>query len=156
MSTDDTDSDLSMPALGGLMRLVHTTHVRRVYESVTATDFHDVTPAQFQLFRWPGMDGLRPGEVAERNGLSKQAVNDLISVLERNGYVERHPDPDDARARLVKLTADGARLLRIAHRTSTKVEAAWAESIGEERLAALRATLVDMVDRGLPEDAGTT
>jgi hypothetical protein len=28
---------------------------------------------------------------------------------------------------------------------------AWAESVGEERFAALRSTLVDMLERGLPE-----
>jgi DNA-binding MarR family transcriptional regulator len=151
MSRDDPEIDLTVPALGGLLRLVHLTHLRRVYEQVTTTDFRDVTPAQFKLFRWPGMDGLRPSELAQRNGLSKQAVNDLIGELERNGYVERHPDPGDARARLLKLTSRGDRLLRATHRTSLSIEAAWAESVGQERFAALRSTLVDMLERGLPE-----
>lgn len=151
MSTGDPDPDMTSPALGGLLRMVYDTHLRRAYEGVTATDFRDVTPAQFNLFRWPGMDGLRPSEVAQRNGLSKQAVNDLIGVLESNGYVERHPDPADARARLVRLTGRGNELLHAAYRTSTAVEAAWAERIGEERFASLRSTLAEMVERGLPE-----
>lgn len=142
---------MTAPLLGGLLRMVHEAHLKRAYESATAVEFEDVTRAQFNLFRWPGADGLRPSEVAERTGLSKQSVNDLLGVLERNGYVERHPDPEDARARIIRLTSRGNRLLRTAYRTSMVVEAAWAESIGEERLEALRSTLVDMLDRGLPE-----
>lgn len=149
MSTDDTD--IEMPALGSLLRMVYATHLRRAYEHATGGEFRDVTPAQFRLFRWPGMDGLRPSEVAQRNGLSRQAVNDLLGELERNGYVERRADPADARARLVTLTDRGDRLLRAAHRASTDIEAAWAERVGEERFAALRATLAEMVERGLPD-----
>lgn len=152
MSSTDDDTDIEQPALGGLLRLVYRAHLGRAYEQVTATDFRDVTPAQFKLFRWPGMDGLRPTEVAQRNGLSKQAVNDLIGQLERSGYVERHPDPADARARLVKLTDRGDRLLRAAHRNSRLIEAAWAERIGEQRFADLRATLAEMLERGLPDE----
>lgn len=151
MSRRNSPSDFDAPALGGLLRLVHQAHFTRIYEHVTKNDFPDITRAQFKLFRWPGMDGLRPSEVAHRSGLSKQAVNDLVGQLERAGYVERHPDPDDARARLLKLTDSGQRLLRAAYENSILLEAAWAESVGEDRIAALRSTLADMLERGAPE-----
>jgi DNA-binding MarR family transcriptional regulator len=140
------------PTIGGLLRLAWQAHRERMYEGVTAAGFADLTRAQYELFRWPGMDGLRPGELAQVSGLSKQAVNDLLGELERSGYVERHPDPDDRRARLVRLTARGEQLQRTVEETSRALEAGWAAAVGGKRFAAMRSTLRDMVERGLPEE----
>jgi hypothetical protein len=71
--------------------------------------------------------------------------NDLLGKLERSGYVERHPHPDDRRARIVHLTESGQSLQRTAHETSRDVESEWAEVLGEHRLAALRSTLEEMI-----------
>jgi DNA-binding MarR family transcriptional regulator len=119
-----------------------------MYERITSERFPNVTRAQFELLRWPGIDGLRPGEIAQLSGLSKQTVNDLLGELERSGYIERHPHPDDRRARLVRLTRSGDDLQRTAHETSSALEAEWAEIVGVRRLAALRSTLEDMVASG--------
>ena len=140
------------PAIGGLLRLVWQTHRGRLYERVTAAGFRDVTQAQFALVRWPGIDGLRPSEVAESVGLSKQTINDLLGEVEGNGYLERHQHPDDGRARVIRLTARGWELQRTTHTISQDLEAAWAASVGHKRFQALRSTLEAMVARGLPEE----
>ncbi len=147
---DQHPKGVAPPAIGGLLRLAWQTHRDRLYEQIAA-DFPDVTRAQFQLIRWPTIDGLRPSELANSVGLSKQAVNDLLGELERNGYVERHPHPGDRRARVVRLTARGQELQRTAHESSRALEAAWASSVGAKRFTALRSTLEDMVERGLPD-----
>ena len=49
-------------------------------------------------------DGLRIGELARRASLSKQTLTDMVRRLERDGLVERRPDPSDARASLIFLT----------------------------------------------------
>jgi len=147
---DQLRNDGAPPAIGGLLRLAWQTHRDRIYERITAAGFPNVTRAQFELIRWPGIDGLRPGEVAQLAGLSKQTVNDLLGELERNGYINRHSQPGDRRARVVRLTARGKELHRTAHETSRALEATWAASIGAKRFAALRSTLEDMVARGLP------
>jgi DNA-binding MarR family transcriptional regulator len=133
------------PAIGGLLRLAWDAHRRRMYERVMAAGFHDVTPAQFELFRFPGVDGMRPGEVAELAGLSKQAINDVLGQLESSGYITRDPHPEDGRARVVHLTDRGWELQRTSHETSRELEAEWARAIGEKRFAALRAALEDLV-----------
>jgi DNA-binding MarR family transcriptional regulator len=46
-------------------------------------------------------------DLAEREAVAQPTVTTLVGRLERDGYVERRPDPDDARAVLVHLTAEG-------------------------------------------------
>ena len=50
-------------------------------------------------------DGLRPGDLARRAGLSKQTMTSLVRPIERAGYLERRPDPGDGRAVRLHLTA---------------------------------------------------
>jgi DNA-binding MarR family transcriptional regulator len=49
-------------------------------------------------------DGLRMGEIARRARLSKQTMTTMVRLLERDGLVQRRPDPADGRASLVFLT----------------------------------------------------
>src|SRR4051812_44332856 len=48
-----------------------------------------------------------PSELAVRLGVSKQAVGKVLDEMEQRGFVERRPDPDDRRARRVRLTEHG-------------------------------------------------
>jgi DNA-binding MarR family transcriptional regulator len=52
-------------------------------------------------------DGLRPGEIARRARLSKQTMTTMLRLLERDGLVERRPDPADGRAARIHLTRRG-------------------------------------------------
>jgi DNA-binding MarR family transcriptional regulator len=47
--------------------------------------------------------------------LTQPAMTSLVSRLERDGLVERRPDPSDGRAVLVSLTAAGAEIVRARH-----------------------------------------
>lgn len=154
MSSDSQHmNEVAPPAIGGLLRLAWQIHRDGIYERITANGFPNVTRAQFELLRWPSIDGLRHGEIAQMCGLSKQTVNDLLGELERAGYVERHPHPEDRRARIVRLTAAGNKLQYTTHETSRRLEAGWAASVGAERMAALRSTLEEMIARGLPGES---
>ena len=50
---------------------------------------------------------LRMQDLAARVVLSRTRVSRLVSELERVGYIERVPDPDDGRATLARITAEG-------------------------------------------------
>jgi DNA-binding MarR family transcriptional regulator len=56
-------------------------------------------------------ESLRPGELAARLGVSPASMSDSIRAVETKGWVERAPDPDDARARRLSLTDAGAALI---------------------------------------------
>lgn len=133
------------PAIGGLLRTVWQLHRDQMYERLVAAGYPDVTRGQFALLRFPGVDGMRPGEAAELAGLSKQAVNDLLGELEQSGYLERKPHPADGRGRVIRLTPRGRRLQQTTHQISRELEADWAAQIGHERVANLKQTLEDMI-----------
>jgi DNA-binding MarR family transcriptional regulator len=89
-------------------------------------------------------DGLRMGEIARRVRLSKQTMTTLVRLCERDGLVERRPDPADRRATCVHLTAKARRFQPVAERVLAQLEHATNRSIGAARLAELRRTLKDL------------
>jgi DNA-binding MarR family transcriptional regulator len=88
------------------------------------------------------LEGTRMSELAERLGVSKQAVTQLVDELEGFGVVERVPDPEDARARRVVFTARGRAGFFEGLATLGELERELAGVIGGEPMAALRAALL--------------
>lgn len=100
-----------------------------------------VKPLHGFVFQAIGARGTTAVELGARLGVSKQAAGKTIANLEKQGYIERAADPDDARRKLVRLTAKGLDVLAVSARSFDAVQARWAEAIGPERLAALHADL---------------
>ena len=55
--------------------------------------------------------GVRGGDISDALGLHKSTTSRNLATLEQLGLVERVPDRDDARARQVRLTEEGAEAL---------------------------------------------
>jgi DNA-binding MarR family transcriptional regulator len=92
------------------------------------------------------LEGTRATALAERTGMSKQAVGQVVRDLERQGYVERQPDPSDSRATLVRFTEAGWRFLRDAGDVKREIEAEYGAALGEERMRLLRSALNDLLE----------
>src|SRR5919205_3587993 len=144
------------PGIGALLRLAWQGVRERIYEGVLQAGYTDLSRAHVLLFRWPTLDGLRPSELAARNQLSRQTINDLLSDLEKRGYLERTPDPTDGRARIVRLTERGWNLTQVISDKSFATESEWAQIIGESRFDEFRSTLSELVAHALPAEAGYT
>jgi DNA-binding MarR family transcriptional regulator len=85
------------------------------------------------------------GALAERLDVTQQAVSKSVTDLERRGYVARRADPDDARARLVALTARGEAAIEGGRRHRAAIEAELAERLGPRRVESARRLLADVV-----------
>ncbi len=129
----------------GRLLLVAT---RRFDEELTkrlqAGGYPDIRPAHSALFAHLDRDGTRPSELARRAGMTKQSMGELVADLEAKGYVARHPDPGDRRAKVVVLTGAGVRLDRDAGRAIAEIERAYRRRLGRNRFAALRATIDEL------------
>ena len=117
---------------------------RRMLSALHEQGFEDLIPAHLIVLRWPGPDGLRPVEVAEQTGMSKQALNYLLGQLEEAGYLERVDDPDDRRSKRVKVTKRGWDAGQVMRAAVGKVEREFVEAHGKKDLESLLAHLEDL------------
>jgi DNA-binding MarR family transcriptional regulator len=94
-------------------------------------------------------DGLRIGEVARRARLSKQTMTTMVRLCERDGLVERRPDPDDGRATRVHLTAKAKRFEPRAEHVLAALEREAGSLLGRRERDLLRRSLADLQSLGL-------
>lgn len=94
-----------------------------------------------------GPGGIRQGDLAEKAGLTKQAVQQFVDELVSDGIVMRTPDDADARARRVRLTPAGEAAMRDADRIKLQIETAWRERLGSDGFDQLDALLHRVVGR---------
>ena len=106
--------------------------------------FDDLDAAHLNVFQYPGPQGARPSELAGRLGVSKQALNYLLGELERSGYLERRPHPDDQRSKRIALTERGADAIGVIREAVAELEQAWATQLGPARFAQLRDLLLEL------------
>lgn len=94
-----------------------------------------------------GPDGIRQGDLAEKAGLTKQAVQQFVDELVKDGIVMRTPDKTDARARKVRLTPLGEAAMRDADRIKLEIEARWRDHLGDADFSSLATILRRLIDR---------
>jgi len=132
------------PLIGALLRFPWEAVQRHMLERLHERGFEDLDAAHLNVFQYPGPQGARPSELAGRLGVSKQALNYLLGELERTGYVERQPHPDDQRSKRIALTDRGTAAVGVIRDAVGEVEAAWARQLGADRFAQLRALLAEL------------
>jgi len=142
VSSDPVPHGGSFPTIGALLRLAWLAFRNRMYSRVRAAGYNDLSPAHVLLFRYPTVAGLRPSQLADSLGLSRQSVNDLLRHLEAKGYLVLQPDPSDGRARRIALTERGAALLTCVYQAAQEVAEEWALALGRERVEELRQMLL--------------
>jgi len=140
------------PHVGLLFFVAHRAMEQRVLEHVNAAG-HQITQAQGRIAARLGPDGTRLTELAAAAQVTKQTAGFLVDQLERAGYVERVPDPSDARARLVRLAPRGLEVVLLAREVEAEVRAEWEAHLGAEDYAHLEATMARLREVTDP-DAG--
>jgi DNA-binding MarR family transcriptional regulator len=134
------------PLIGALLRMPWEVVQRRMLARLHDEGFDDLDAAHLAIFQYPGPQGARPTELAERLRMSKQAVGYLLGQLERLGYLERQPDPEDQRGKRIVVTARGRSAIAVIRDGVAEVEDAWARRLGADRFAQLRDLLQELDD----------
>jgi DNA-binding MarR family transcriptional regulator len=132
------------PLIGALLRIPWEAVQRHMLERLHERGFTDLDAAHLNVFQYPGPQGARPSELATRLRISKQALNYLLGELERLGYLERRPDPDDLRSKRVALTRRGTSAIRVIREAVAEVEAGWEQQLGPKRFSQLRGLLAEL------------
>jgi DNA-binding MarR family transcriptional regulator len=129
------------PTVPALVNLVTAAGAPRLRAALAAAGLDGIRPAQSVALVPLAAGGLHASALADRLRVSRQAVAQAIAALERHGYVTRAPDPVDARARIIELTARGRQALQVMRSNAVALEKRWAEVLGDRRLGELRQTL---------------
>jgi DNA-binding MarR family transcriptional regulator len=95
---------------------------------------------------WIDATGVRPSVLAQKTGVTKQAMSQLIKMIEERGYVETVPDTDDTRAKVVKLTHRGVALKKAAADVREEYQQLAIQTLGKARLDRLGADLAKLIE----------
>src|SRR5437899_3070327 len=136
MKAKPQDDDIA-PAIGAASRNM----IAAMMVRVTGCGFEGMTPAFASLIPLLDGTGARPTALAQRAGITKQAISQLVQELEKRGYVEQIPDPTDTRAKIIRLTARGVALRAACFEVRKELQAIGVATLGAARLSRLRKDL---------------
>ena len=128
--------------IGALLRVPAQAIHRRIIKELNAAGFEELRVAHMAVLQFPGPDGARPGVLAERAGMSKQAMNQLLRSLEAVGYLARSDAPDEGRARIVRLTKRGRTAYAKVHEILRDIEHEWSAELGAKTFTELKELLL--------------
>ena len=128
--------------IGALLRVPAQAVQRRIITELNAAGFEELRVPHMAVLQFPGPDGVRPGLLAERAGMSKQAMNQLLRSLEDFGYLVRSDARGEGRARIVRFTKRGRDAYAKIHDILRDIEREWSTVLGPKRFAELKELLL--------------
>jgi DNA-binding MarR family transcriptional regulator len=117
-----------------------------LFAGLAAKGFGDIHPRHGAVLAYLEPEGVRATELSRLSGQHKQVIGTLVDELERLGYVARHPDPADRRAKLVCPTERGLDQMRTADKLMTSLQERHARRLGREAFAQFKSVLMDVTE----------
>jgi DNA-binding MarR family transcriptional regulator len=127
--------------IGALLRVPAQAIHRRIIKELNAAGFEELRVPHMAVLQFPGPDCVRPGTLAERAGMSKQAMNQLLRSLEDFGYIVRSDAPEASRGRIIRLTKRGRLAYSKVHNILRDIECEWSAELGPEAFDRLKELL---------------
>ncbi|WP_433663664.1 MarR family winged helix-turn-helix transcriptional regulator [Nocardia sp. CA-128927] len=131
--------------LGNLLSAAARTLAAELDAGIAAAGFDDVRAAHAPVFQLIEPDGTRLTALAERAGMTKQAMGELVRHLEGRGYVEVDVDPADRRAKLVRLTTRGWAVVDAGVAVVERFDRHLDKVVGADEVARLRGALLGII-----------
>jgi DNA-binding MarR family transcriptional regulator len=153
-STGDSLARLDPGTLGFLLAKASSRWNALLAERFADAGFDDVRPAYGSiLLPLYAQDGLRMGDLAREARLAKQTMTTMVRLMERDGLVERRPDPHDRRSSRIFLTTRARAFEPVAEAAVQALTADVAASLGPDVMQALADGLRALMDlaQGAPE-----
>ena len=103
--------------------------------------FRRFRASHMNLLRHIDFEGTRISEIARRSRVSKQTVGELLVGCEAEKLVTTVPDPHDGRAKIVRFTELGKKVIVAEREIMERMDDALAGVLGRDELARLRRAL---------------
>jgi DNA-binding MarR family transcriptional regulator len=138
--------------LGVLVALAYGQMVRQLHAHLAEKGFDDLGRSDGYVFRALDLAPMTTSDLAERLRITKQGAAQIVADMQRRGYVERQPHPDDRRAQRLRLTERGEAALTAARRFHRANERRLRREHGGPAIDAFRALLTAIAGDGQPLD----
>jgi DNA-binding MarR family transcriptional regulator len=148
--------ELRQRNIGKLFLQAHRAFSERSIEKLRARGHAGLGLAHTQLLIHLELVGTRITTLAERAGVTKQAMGQLADALSAQGYVTKTTDPADRRATLVNFTDRGWQFLRDAHLVKREIEAEYTALLGEEQWEMVNSGLQRLIAHARMPHDGTS
>ncbi|MGI5290679.1 MarR family winged helix-turn-helix transcriptional regulator [Nonomuraea polychroma] len=137
------------PDLGILSAQLLFSIQKELFETLAEQGHPQLRPRHGAVLGYLDEEGSRATELARLSGTHKQVIGNLIDELEELGYVERRPDPQDRRAKLIVPTPRGLDQMAKADEIMAAIERRHARASGEDRFAAFKGTFREITRQQL-------
>ena len=145
------------PDLGRMFLEAHRTLAGELSEELSERGYEDARPGYAAVFMHiDRRSGTRLTDLAQRSRITKQGMMLIIDEMENRGYLRRVPDPDDARAKIVRLTARGRRYVAEARRVVAGMETRIRRELGYRQFAVMRDGIARIIGIEEEEEEGAS
>jgi DNA-binding MarR family transcriptional regulator len=131
----------ALPNVARSLMLASRAHTAAVTAQLAQRGYDDFPFASASLLWLMDEGGTRSTVLAQRAGVTKQAMSQLVRLMERQGYLEQVPDPTDTRAKVVRMTERGEAVKIACVEVREELNRKVARSLGMNKAALLEANL---------------
>ena len=138
------------PSTPTLLRTAYNVLSGAIYDAVAQTGATDMRPAHGNAMEMLAIqDGLRLTDLAARAGMAPQSMGELVDDLVSKGYLERHEDPADRRAKRIYLTQKGRTTAAASKVAVRQIERQISEMLGARHYQQMRRNLAAIAELDL-------
>ena len=116
-------------------------HTATVVARLASRGYVDFPFASASLLWLLDEGGTRSTLLAQRAGVTKQAMSQLVRLMERQGYLEQIADTNDTRAKVVRMTPRGEAVKTACVEVREELNQQIAEALGGEEAGKVEAYL---------------
>lgn len=104
----------------------------------TADGWSDITADQLKLINLVASgESMSGSELARRARVTKQAMSQMINLMEKRGVLIVQQNPDDLRTKMISLSAYGAEFLKYFSSYTQALNEKYTKIIGEDKMRML-------------------
>lgn len=140
MPEDSRDFDIAP-----VLMMAARTQMAAMMARLAALGFEGLTPAFASVMPLLDAKGSRSTVLAQKAGVTKQAMSQLVKLLEQRNYVEQVPDAADTRAKVVRLTRRGLALRKACDQVRQDLSIAAEKTLGKRDLDNLHRDLTKLI-----------
>ena len=130
--TDRKEQKIDFQVTGRLLINAFRAFEKKLLHELQQLSFSDITLSHLNVIRHLNPEGMKLIELANDAALSKQAISKICSNLAHKGYIEIINDNNDGRAKVVRFTQKGIRLVDTAVDITREIESQYRSNLGDK------------------------